>query len=127
MDAWTAHLSLPVRPEEQRHGSIVLLGGWTAANGTRTIVYEPFPDNPSLHHDLRWDGADPYSSGYRWTRRDADATPDDEYYLGDAFDRLEQDGGLCALAGVMRCRMGFLLYEGGVLQDTKTVLFRAVE
>lgn len=38
MDAWTAHLSLPVRPEEQRRGAIVLLGGWHGENGTRTIV-----------------------------------------------------------------------------------------
>ena len=187
MDAWTAHLSLPVRPEEQRRGSIVLLGGWTAEHGTRTITYEPFSANANLNYDWRWDGAEPYSSGYRWTRRDdTDATEDEEF--GHAFDLLV-DGG--TLAGVMRCRprianltmidrtyrivtyvangtttqildiidtpsvivpaqswqgsvveheldmtminepglyrLGFLLYEGDVLQDTKTVLFRVVE
>ena len=94
MDAWTAHMSLPVRPEEQRRGSIVLRGG-----ATNTIKYQPLPDNDDLSYDWLWDGEEPYSNGCYWSRRSQPATEDEE--LGHAFDLLV-DGGM--LAGVMRCR-----------------------
>lgn len=93
MDAWTAHLSLPVRAEEQRRGSIVLLGGQTS-----TITYEPFPADDDWTYDWLWDGEEPYSNGYYWSRRNQVATDDEE--LGHAFDLLVDHG---MLAGVMRC------------------------
>ncbi len=74
-DIWTAVLTLPVKPEPERRGSLVMRGG-----GTSSVFYD------GLAHDdfwWRWDGAPPYDYGYFWESVTWCSYPDEE--LGCSF------------------------------------------